>query len=258
MKLVDEVSESIIGYSVAVVNIEKSVKKIVRWIEESERKYFVCANPHSLIVADSDDDFKEAIQNADLVTPDGAGILLASWILGGAIGERVTGYDVFEGVMSQLNQKSGFTCFFLGSTEETLKKIVRRAEVDFPNVKVCGTYSPPYKTIFSREDNDAIVAEINRAKPDILWVGLTAPKQEKWINEHLDKIDVKFAGAIGAVFDFYVGNIKRSHSFFQNIGLEWLPRLLQEPRRLWKRSFVSSYLFLVKVLKQKYFTMISR
>ena len=175
----------------------------------------------------------------------------ASKILGGSIRDRVTGTDVFFGLSKALNESGGRSCFFLGASEDTLKKIRSKMAVDFPNVKVVGTYSPPYKPEFSEEDNEVMIAAINVVKPDVLWVGMTAPKQEKWIYEHIGRLEVKFAGAIGAVFDFYVGNVKRSHPFFQKLGLEWLPRLLQEPKRLWRRNFVSSPLFLMKVFRQR-------
>ena len=124
--------------------------------------------------------------------------------------------------------------------------------VDYPYIKFAGSYSPPYKPEFDEEDSRLMIDAVNKAAPDVLWVGMTAPKQEKWLYLHKDELDVKFMGAIGAVFDFYIGNIKRSHPFFQRIGLEWLPRLLQEPRRLFKRNFVSSPLFLWQVFLQKY------
>jgi len=98
-----------------------------------------------------------------------------------------------------------------------------------------------------------MIEAVNRAGPDVLWVGMTAPKQEKWIHQNKDKLNVKFIGAVGAVFDFYAGNVKRSHPWFQEHGLEWLPRLLQEPRRLWRRTFVSAPLFLCMVLLQRMF-----
>ncbi|RLL55879.1 glycosyltransferase [Mariprofundus sp. EBB-1] len=245
-------TENIIGYSVSVASLTEHLNQICDWIDSGERgRYFVCANPHSLVVADSDPAFSQVIREADMVTPDGSGILLASKILGGSICERVTGTDVFLGLSKSLNESGGASCFFLGASEETLEKIKVKMAEDFPNVTVAGTYSPPYKPEFSEEENAAMIAAINQAKPDVLWVGMTAPKQEKWIHDNIGKLDVKFAGAIGAVFDFYVGNVKRSHPVFQKLGLEWLPRLLQEPRRLWRRNFVSSPLFLLKVMRQK-------
>jgi len=244
--------ENIIGYSVLARSLAEHLTRICDWIDaEGKGRYFICANPHSLVTADADPQFRQVFEDADLVTPDGSGILLASKILGGSIRERVTGTDVFLGLSKTLNEAGGHSCFFLGASEETLEKIKVKMAVDFPGLKVAGTYSPPYKPEFSEEDNAAMIAAINQAKPDVLWVGMTAPKQEKWIYKHIEQLDVRFAGAIGAVFDFYVGNVKRSHPIFQKLGLEWLPRLLQEPKRLWRRNFVSSPSFLLKVMRQK-------
>ena len=246
-------SEVIIGYPVATKVAGELLALIEQWIsgDSSRCKYFVCANPHSLVTADRDPMFREAILHADLVTPDGAGIVLASRMLGGSITERVTGSDIFWGLNRQLNERGGASCFFLGSTPSTLAKIRSKMAQDFPNIEVVGTYSPPFKAEFDEADNERMIKAINAVRPDVLWVGMTAPKQEKWIYRHIDRLDVKFAGAIGAVFDFYVGNVQRSHPVFQRLGLEWLPRLIQEPRRLWRRNFVSSPLFLYKVFSQK-------
>jgi N-acetylglucosaminyldiphosphoundecaprenol N-acetyl-beta-D-mannosaminyltransferase len=244
--------ETIIHYGVHSLNIKESVELILYWLRGNEsRKVFVCANPHSLVEADKDKGFERAIKTADLVTADGAGIVLASKILGGRIRERVTGSNIFYGLSAELNREGGRSYFFLGSTEKTLAAIEERMAKDYPNIRFAGAYSPPYKSSFSAEENMRMIEAVNAVKPDVLWVGMTAPKQEKWIHENIHKLDVRFAGAIGAVFDFYVGNVKRSHPVFQKMGLEWLPRLLQEPRRLFKRNFVSSPLFLLKVFWQK-------
>jgi len=245
-------TENVLGYSIATGSLGGVTDIFAFWVRDGiEPRYFVCANPHSLVVADEDPLFRQAMLDADLLVPDGAGILLASKILGGAIRERVTGTDVFMGLNQRLNDTGGFSVFFLGATESTLSKIASKMANNFPALRVAGTYSPPYKAEFSPEDNEAMIAAINAARPDVLWVGMTAPKQEKWIHTNRARLDVKFIGPIGAVFDFYVGNVKRSHPAFQKMGLEWLPRLLQEPRRLWRRNFVSSPLFLWKVFQQK-------
>ncbi|MDH3441819.1 MAG: WecB/TagA/CpsF family glycosyltransferase, partial [Gammaproteobacteria bacterium] len=151
-----------------------------------------------------------------------------------------------------MNEAGGGSVFFLGSTDETLAAICQEMAVQYPNVTVVGTWSPPFKPEFSDEDNAEMIAAINSAQPDVLWVGLTAPKQEKWIHAHRDALQVTFAGPIGAAFDFFVGNIKRVSPFWQDLGFEWLPRLLQEPRRLWRRSLVSAPRFLVRTLKYRY------
>jgi N-acetylglucosaminyldiphosphoundecaprenol N-acetyl-beta-D-mannosaminyltransferase len=141
--------------------------------------------------------------------------------------------------------------FFLGATDSTLGSIRERVKRDFPRLLVAGTYSPPFKATYTIADTDAMVSVVNGAAPDVLWVGLTAPKQEKWIFANRDRLNVRFTGAVGAVFDFYGGRVKRSHAAFQELGLEWLPRLLKEPRRLWRRMFISAPVFAWHVFRER-------
>lgn len=136
---------------------------------------------------------------------------------------------------------------------ETLALMRQRMASDYPNIKVAGTYSPPFKPIYSSTELDEMIKTINAAAPDVLWVGMTAPKQEKWIYQNREKLNVKFIGAVGGAFDFFSGKIKRNeYPWFLDHGLEWLPRLLQEPRRLWRRMFVSAPVFLLHVLRQRF------
>lgn len=243
----------VLGYPISANTIRECVNIICEYIQDDTPvSVFACANPHSLILAEQDNLFQQAIHTSDLVTPDGIGIVLASKILGGNISQRVTGSDIFRELSIALNESVGKSYFFLGSTEETLLKIKSKLAVDYPNIIFAGSYSPPFKDEFSEQDSQAMIDAVNSARPDVLWVGMTAPKQEKWIHQHKDRLEVKFIGAVGAVFDFYVGNVKRSHPVFQKMGLEWLPRMIQEPRRLFKRNFVSSPLFLFKVFQQKF------
>lgn len=246
-------TESILDYKVTYADMPECLGLISKWIAtESSPMSFVCANPHSLYEASKDSAFQAALQDAELVTPDGFGVVLASKILGGKIKQRITGSDVFYGLNDDINKNKTRTCFFLGSTEEVLSEIKEKMAIEYPNIRVVGSYSPPFKVEFDETDNQLMVDAVNKAAPDILWVGMTAPKQEKWIAANKDKLNVKFVGAIGAVFDFYVGNVKRSSPIFQQLGLEWLPRLAQEPRRLWRRNFISSPMFLIGVITQKF------
>jgi N-acetylglucosaminyldiphosphoundecaprenol N-acetyl-beta-D-mannosaminyltransferase len=246
-------SENILGYPVSTLSRHECVDTIIRWIENGAKsKYFVCANPHSIEVAKTDHEFNSAIKNADLVAPDGIGIVVASKILGGVIHERVTGSDIFQGVNSELNKRKGHSVFFLGSTQDNLEKMRYKMGSDFPNIRVVGTFSPPFKEEFSHEENLMMIETINRAKSDVVWIGMTAPKQEKWIYENREKLDVKLLGPIGAVFDFYTGRVKRSARIFQKSGLEWLPRLLQEPRRLWRRNLISNPKFILQVIRYRF------
>ncbi len=247
--------ENILGYPINTLDTKSCIAIIISWLETGEKsKFFVCANPHSLVVAENDPFFRQAMHSADLVTPDGIGVLLASKILGGRIRERVTGSDIFWGLSDILNRngKKTYRYFFLGATRETLSAIKIKLSSDYPNIEFSGSHSPPHKSAFTREDNNLMINAVNNASPDVLWVGMTAPKQEKWIYQQKDKLNVKFIGAVGAVFDFYVDNVKRSSPFFQKMGLEWLPRLIQDPKRLWKRNFISTPKFIWKVLRQKF------
>jgi len=245
--------ENILGYQIATDSIEGCVKKIISWIESGEgTQYFVCANPHSICLAQNDGLSKTALQSADLITPDGIGVVIASKILGGTLRNRVTGSDIFAGINAYLNSREGSRIFFLGSTEKTLKRIKEKMAGKYPRIKHIQTYSPPFKEEFNAEDNTQMIRAINEFVPHVLWVGMTAPKQERWIYQNKDLLNVRSIGAVGAVFDFFTGNVKRSHPFYLKAGLEWLPRLLQEPRRLWRRNFISTPKFLFKVILQRF------
>lgn len=211
-------------------------------------RWLACLNPHSYAVALDRPEFEAALHGADWLVADGVGVVIASRLRGGAVRQRITGSDVFHGVHRRLEGNGGGKVFFIGSTEETLSRIREKMARDYPRVEIVGTYSPPFKPEYSAAELDLMVETINAARPDVLWVGMTAPKQELWIHALRDRLDVRFAAAIGAVFDFYIGRIKRSPAAFQALGLEWLPRLVQEPRRLWRRMFVSAPIFMWHVM----------
>ena len=143
------------------------------------------------------------------------------------------------------------TVMFMGSSQKVLDLIVKRAAEVYPHLKIV-TYSPPYKPEFSEEDNKAIVEAINAADPDLLWIGMTAPKQEKWTYSHWNELNIHcHVGTIGAVFDFFAGTVERAPMWWQRHGLEWLYRLLKEPKRMWRRYIIGNTLFLWNMLKEK-------
>lgn len=247
--------QQILGYGVDGSSVEACADSVFAALRASDKPgacaWLACLNPHSYAVALDDELFTLALKDADWLVPDGAGVVLASRLLGGGIGERVTGSDVFYGLHQRMNTAGGMSVFFLGATEETLGLIRERMAQDYPHVRVAGTYSPPFKPTYSADEVNEMVAAVNAAEPDVLWVGMTAPKQEKWIFENRSRLKVKFAGAVGAVFDFYTGRVKRSHPVFQRLGLEWLPRLVQQPKRLWRRMFVSAPVFMFAVVMER-------
>ena len=188
---------------------------------------------------------------ADGGIPDGVSIVKAcKWIKAKSQPkERIAGWDLFFFEMNKLEKKGG-TVMFMGSSQKVLDLIVKRAAVDYPHLKVV-TYSSPYKPEFSDEDNKAIIDAINAANPDLLWIGMTAPKQEKWTYSHWNELNIYcHVGTIGAVFDFFAGTVERAPIWWQEHGLEWLYRLMKEPKRMWRRYIIGNSLFLWNMVKE--------
>lgn len=209
-------------------------------------------NAHSFNVAQKDDLFAEALRKGDYLIPDGASVVKAcKWLKAKSQPrERIAGWELFRIEMEKLNIRGG-KCFFMGSSEAVLELIKEQAAEDYPNILV-ETYSPPYKPNFSKEDNAAIIKAINEANPDLLWIGMTAPKQEKWTYEHWNELDIHcHVGTIGAVFDFYAGTAKRAPKWWQEHSLEWLYRLIKEPKRMWRRYIIGNPLFLWNISKER-------
>lgn len=208
-------------------------------------------NAHSFNTAQKDTLFAEALANGDALIPDGVSIVKAcKWIKAKSQPkERIAGWDLFAFEMDKLEKKGG-TVMFMGSSQKVLDLIVKRAAIDYPHLKVV-TYSPPYKPEFSDEDNKAIIDAINAANPDLLWIGMTAPKQEKWTYSHWKELDIRcHVGTIGAVFDFFAGTVERAPLWWQEHGLEWLYRLIKEPKRMWRRYIIGNTLFLWNMTKE--------
>ena len=209
-------------------------------------------NAHSYNTALKDELFQRALINGDVLIPDGVSIVKAcKWLNAKSQPkERIAGWDLFAFEMDKLNKKGG-KCFFMGSSEKVLSLIRKRASVDYPNI-VVETYSPPYKPEFSEEDNKAIIEAINKADPDLLWIGMTAPKQEKWTYSHWNELNIHcHVGTIGAVFDFFAGTVERAPIWWQEHGLEWAYRLVKEPKRMWRRYIIGNSLFLWNISKEK-------
>lgn len=219
-------------------------------------------NAHSYNTARKDSLFAEALTNGDVLLPDGVSIVMAcKWIKAKSLPkERIAGWDLFAFEMEKLERESeelrtkceeSKIVMFMGSSQKVLDLIVKRAAEVYPHLKVV-TYSPPYKPEFSDEDNKAIIDAIHAANPDLLWIGMTALKQEKWTYSHWKELNIHcHVGSIGAVFDFFAGTMKRAPMWWQDHGLEWLYRLLKEPKRMWRRYIIGNALFLWNMVKEK-------
>ena len=245
-------------------------------------------NAHSFNTAKKDKLFAEALTNGDALIPDGVSIVKACRRIKAKSQpkERIAGWDLFEFEMNKLEQlgmrneecrvnnssldnsqsasadnskfkiqnskfrERPLTVMFMGSSQKVLDLIVKRAAKVYTHLKVV-TYSPPYKPEFSDEDNKAIIEAINAADPDLLWIGMTAPKQEKWTYTHWKELNIHcHVGTIGAVFDFFAGTVERAPIWWQRHGLDWLYRLLKEPKRMWRRYIIGNALFLWNMTKE--------
>jgi N-acetylglucosaminyldiphosphoundecaprenol N-acetyl-beta-D-mannosaminyltransferase len=206
-------------------------------------------NQYSYCIANQDPEFKKSLQESDILLPDGIGVVIATRFLTGKIVKKIAGADLHQYLLQSLNESNG-KCFYLGASNLTLEKIKARVAIEYPNVKV-ETYSPPFKKEFSISDNNKMFEAINSFKPDVLFVGMTAPKQEVWATKNKGALDTKLICSIGAVFDFYAGTIKRPNKIWIKLGLEWLGRLTSEPTRLWKRYLYFGPVFAGLILKEK-------
>jgi N-acetylglucosaminyldiphosphoundecaprenol N-acetyl-beta-D-mannosaminyltransferase len=208
-----------------------------------------CLNAHSFNIVQKDKIFQSALQKSDVILPDGIAIVYAFRYLTGVKYKKISGHELFFHEMEQLNQKHG-KCFFLGSTKSTNLLIKMRVSRDYPNITV-DSFSPPYKKEFNEEDNQIMIHKVNAFHPDVLFIGMTAPKQEKWGNAHFDDLNAKHICCIGAVFDFYAGTCKRAPKWMINLGFEWLHRFISEPKRLWRRYIFGNPKFISLILIEK-------
>lgn len=213
-------------------------------------------NAYSYVVAKTDSLFRKALKESDVLLPDGFSVVWAYWILTGRRIKKIAGADIYFYLLKRANDQDQ-RVFFLGASEETLSLILKRIKNEYPRVKA-GFYSPPFKNKFSDVENKFMISKVNYFRPDVLFVGMTAPKQEKWVYQHKDSVKAGIICSVGAVFDFYAGTVSRPSSFWIKCNMEWFIRFVKEPRRLWKRYFIYSPLFFVDVLKALFLRVLGR
>lgn len=214
------------------------------------KKTQVCFVPTNSILAARKSSFVMDVYNsADVVMCDGVPVQWASRLLGTPLKQRLTGFDFFPHFIQHCALKE-YSVFFLGAKEGIAKKLAEKYRSFYPGLHVAGYFTPPFADRFSDEQNEVMLSAINAAKPDVLFVSLTAPKQDIWIHQQLQLLNVKLAIGVGAAFDSEAGSLKRAPIFIQQIGLEWFYRFLQEPRRMFSRYFIEAPLFVPLVLLQ--------
>jgi N-acetylglucosaminyldiphosphoundecaprenol N-acetyl-beta-D-mannosaminyltransferase len=235
----------VLGLPAVAISRSETCSQLERWIAERQREFVVLANVHVIETARRDAELADALCQAGLVLPDGAPI---AWAVGrdtGTRSERVTGCDVFE-ELCRRSETAGYRHFFYGSTPETVELLRQRVSERYPGIRICGTLSPPFGPVELREEE---LAAINAARPDIVWVGLGAPKQELWMSLAREHLEAPLLLGVGAVFDFASGRKPRAPRVMQRLWLEWLHRLITEPRRLARRYASTNTTFLVAMLR---------
>jgi len=225
-----------------------AIETIHRWKRQKSHHFVAVVNPFSVILCRRDRQMNRAMAAAGLTLPDGTGIIWAAKLLGYNHSGRVTGPTLMLR-LCDWGRGHGYRHFFYGGQSGVAERLARRLSERYPGLTVAGTFSPPFRPLELGETS-AVIERINASRPDVLWVGLGAPKQEKWMYRHLGRIDVPVMIGVGAAFDFHSGNIKWAPPYLRRLGLEWAYRLMQEPRRMWKRD-VDSLRFMAQVLRQR-------
>jgi len=239
--------QDVIGAPIDVVYWGGAVATLLRWAAARESRYVCACNVHSVVTAQRDTRLAASVRNADMVVPDGAPVAWLMRKLGFPAQQRVSGPDLMWHYFAAA-AVYGESIFLLGGSPETLTLLKARIEAVFPGLRVVGTHSPPFRSLSAQEDA-AMVAMLNDSGASTIWVALGCPKQEIWMAEHRDKIRSVLVG-VGAAFSFHAGTARRAPRWMQRLSLEWLHRLLSEPRRLWRRYLTTNTLFVVAALRQ--------
>ena len=242
MSRTDRVTGNVLEAAVDVIDWRTAVDRVVAWSARGESRCAVAANVHVVVSAWRDPVYRGVINAADLVLPDGAPV---AWLLrcqGHADQTRISGPDLMWMLLERC-AREGVAVYLFGSTEATLRALAARVRQAFPALAIAGAESPPFRSLTADEDR-GVVERINASGAGVLFVGLGCPKQEHWIIAHRGRINAVMLG-VGAAFDFHAGSITRAPRWMRDHGLEWLHRLLSEPRRLWKRYLVTNTLFLL-------------
>lgn len=238
-----------------LLSYDQAIEAIFTCWQSGHRGYVVLANPHSVLTCRRDPRMARAARSALLVLPDGAGIILASRILGYTHHGRVAGPTLILRLCDS-GRQYGWRHYFYGGSEGVAEQLAATLCERYPGLAVAGTCCPPFRPLSPCEDQQ-IVDEINASRPDIVWVGLGAPKQEKWMLDHADRIQAPVMIGVGAAFDFHSGRMPWAPSWVRRLGLEWAYRLALEPKRMWRRN-LDSPLFVLHVLRQKAASLVRR
>ncbi len=240
----------ILGFEVQILQLSDTINAMETWIENPDGlcHHIVVTGFHGLWEGYNSPEFRVILSSADLWVPDGIAPVWLARRQGISEARRLPGAEIMEAFLERADKK-GFCSFFLGDTNDVLAKLWANLEEKHPGHKVAGTYSPPFRQLTPQED-DEIVQVINEAQPDVIWVGLGMPKQERWIYKHKERLNAPVVIGVGAAFAFLAGKVKRVPSWIGDRGLEWLWRLAMEPKKLWRRDLLDGPRFMAQVMME--------
>jgi N-acetylglucosaminyldiphosphoundecaprenol N-acetyl-beta-D-mannosaminyltransferase len=238
----------VLGVGISAIDMTQAVTEIARWVEEGEQHYVCVTGVHGVMEARRDPELRDIHNASGLTTPDGMPMVWAGHQAGAAHMRRVCGPDLMP-ELCQLAAERGWSSFFYGGGPGVPELLAERLTARFPGLRVVGTWSPPFRPLTPDEDRMA-VERINRAAPDLVWVGLSTPKQERWMAAHAGRLDAPVLLGVGAAFDMHAGLLPQAPRWMQRSGLEWLYRVRREPRRLWRRYLRNNPRFVVEILRR--------
>lgn len=239
----------ILGVNIAITNMQDTVKLIVEQIDELQGNFICLSNVHTTVMSQKDEEYRNIQNSAFLALPDGSPLSLVQRLRGYRMAEQVAGPDLMAELW-KATENTEISHYFYGSTPETIEALEKNLKKEYPGIKIAGMEAPPFRPLTEAEDAEA-VARINQSGAAIVWVGLGAPKQEKWMYEHRGKVNALMLG-VGAGFDFHAGTVKRAPAWMRKHYLEWLYRLIQDPKRLWKRYVQTNGKFLLISVKDAF------
>jgi N-acetylglucosaminyldiphosphoundecaprenol N-acetyl-beta-D-mannosaminyltransferase len=239
----------VLGVGVSAINIPIAVSEMERWIATGDRQYVCVSGAHGVMECQHDEALRLIHNKAGMVTPDGMPLVWLSRLHGASHVSRVYGPDLMLAFCEQ-SQIKGYRHFFYGGAEGVPERLAQSLMAKFPGLNVVGTCSPPFRALNSDEENE-ITERINRTKPDVVWVGLSTPKQERWMAANRERLSAPVLMGVGAAFDFHAGLKTQAPRWIQRSGFEWLFRLITEPRRLWRRYGYIVPMFILLVALQE-------
>jgi N-acetylglucosaminyldiphosphoundecaprenol N-acetyl-beta-D-mannosaminyltransferase len=236
---------NILGVKIHATSMDCALATIERAVAGCEKGYVCVTGVHGIMEAQSDANLQRIINHSTLTVPDGRPTVWVGWLHGLFQMRQVTGPDMMLKIC-ELSTEKGYTHFFYGGNAGVAEELKDILTCRFPGLKVIGTYCPPFRAL-STEEEAALIHKVAELKPDFFWVGLSTPKQEKFMDQYLPKLDTKLMLGVGAAFDIHTGRIKDAPYWMKLIGVQWLHRLYQDPKRLWRRYLINNPKFVYRI-----------